>query len=234
MNWKSRLQGGPIARQVIDRIRHGLFSGDLKPGDQLPTETELCEIWGASRTPIREAIKILEYMGIVEIRRGEGMFICSKVRPAVLNPLVLRLLLMAHSSNDWLEFRLMIESGNAQLAAEKITDEDLDRLEANLREMTECVKNGGFVDELVALDLEFHGLVAAATHNPLIEELSREILKMFAESIREGHSRNGGRLALQHHRQLLDALRARDATSAGKVLRDSLTIWAREYITYLD
>ncbi|HET7560014.1 MAG TPA: FCD domain-containing protein [Limnochordia bacterium] len=230
MDWREKLQSGPIAAQVIERIRHGLFSGDLKPGDQLPTELELCELWGVSRTPIREAVKILQYMGIVEIRRSEGTFICAEGRPALLNPLVLRLLLMAPSSEQWLELRLMVELGTVQLAIEKATSEDLARLEANFAETARCAADGAAADRLTELDLEFHGLVARATHNPLIAELSHELLQLFAESIRNGHLRNKGRLAVQHHRQLLDALHAKDLAEAVRATRESLGYWAQEYI----
>ena len=82
--------------EIINIIKNKLINGEILPGDKLPTEAELVEQLGVSRTPIREAIKILEAIGIIEIKRGEGMFIQKTFSGNNLNPLIISQIGRAH------------------------------------------------------------------------------------------------------------------------------------------
>src|SRR5699024_918890 len=86
-----------ISSEIVSIIKDNLLRGALKPGDKLPTEKELMEQLGVSRTPVREAVKILEAIGVIQIKRGEGMFITNTLSHFTLNPLIFSLIM--HSNN---------------------------------------------------------------------------------------------------------------------------------------
>src|SRR5689334_12679313 len=154
--------------QTVDYVSGIIRQGRLKPGDRLPTEMELTETLGVSRTCIREAMKCLEYLGLVRIR--------PRVGATVLDPSPHRLRhaeLFAVADPDdeagvLLEFRHLVESGIASLAAQKAGQADiaqmqkvLDRFESELR--------GDRVDCLA--DISFHAALASACRNPLVTNI---------------------------------------------------------------
>jgi DNA-binding FadR family transcriptional regulator len=89
-----------IVNGVLKRITDSIASGELKPGDKLPTEVEFIEKLGVGRNSVREAIKMLSAMGVLEVKRGNGTYIATKVSPAIFNPLVFSLLLEPKSIDD--------------------------------------------------------------------------------------------------------------------------------------
>jgi GntR family transcriptional repressor for pyruvate dehydrogenase complex len=231
--WLILALGTPLARssvtrQVIERIWHALMDGELRPGDKLPTENELCEIWQVSRTPIREAIKVLQFMGILEIRRSEGTFVASEPKPAIVNPLVFRLLFTTESVEQWFEFRYEMESLILRMAIANADAVDLSEMERAIDRMAEAGQRQAGPEEMAALDLEFHDLMAAASGNALIRELITEIYVVFSRSLRHSHAhQERGRIAISHHRMLVDAIRKRDVSIAEAALQESLDVWRR-------
>jgi len=91
--------------EIVKQIKRLLLNGTLKPGNRLPTEAELSEVLGVSRTPVREAVKILESIGVIEIKRGEGMFITKKPSNFSLNPLIFSLIKHNESLDKLIELR---------------------------------------------------------------------------------------------------------------------------------
>lgn len=219
------MSSGTVTRQVIDRIKTALLQGELRPGDKLPTEGALCQMWQVSRTPIREAVKVLEFMGLLEIRRSEGTFVCSGVKPAALNPLVFRLLFLADSVPQFLEFRSEVEQMVMRMAVERATEADISAMEASIRRMEAALGRDADADALLALELEFHQLLAKATGNILMAELAGELYSVFSQSVRRSHSAGGAKTAVEHHIRLLDSVRRRDLALGEAALKESLEAW---------
>ena len=139
-----------IGRQSIsflikDLITSWLLSGELKPGDKLPTEIDLAQKLGVGRNSVvREALKMLSSIGALEVRKGSGTFIAKRMKPSILNPLILSLVFEQGTSKEFIELRLLLEIGSAELALSKITAGDLERLEQlNLILMKEGGKKQG-------------------------------------------------------------------------------------------
>ncbi|MCB0029503.1 MAG: FadR family transcriptional regulator, partial [Anaerolineales bacterium] len=109
---------------IINTFKEAILHGQLKPGQRLPSEAELCEQLGVGRGTIREAMKMLRALGVVKIQQGDGTYIADKPTASALNPLVFALLLETGSGTDLLELRALLEIGGYQLAAQKAAAED--------------------------------------------------------------------------------------------------------------
>ena len=99
---------GSISEIIIDRITQALVSGELKPGDKIPTETEFSERLGVGRNAVREAIKVLVAFGVLEIRRAEGTFVVSEYNRNLLNPMIYGLILSEHNMEELLNVKLAL------------------------------------------------------------------------------------------------------------------------------
>ncbi len=202
-----------IAQQIQRLIRDGL----LKPGDKLPPERELAEMFQVSRSSLRDAIRALELLGLVEPRQGEGTIVRAPSSEALINPLATALLREGGLVSELLEFRAMIEPTLARRAAANVSPEDLDHLEDILRRQQERVDRGELAIEE---DSEFHYAIAQAARNSVV----LKVLDVFMDLLRESRERSlqvEGRLqtSIAGHRQILAAIRRRDGVGAETAMR---------------
>ena len=116
---------------VIDRITGAIIDGELKPGDQIPTEPELSSLFNVGRNTVREAIRILVAYGVLEIRRAEGTFICDGFSPSMINPAIYQIILQKESRyEELIGLRKIIENGMMQLLMDMdIPQETWNRIE---------------------------------------------------------------------------------------------------------
>ena len=199
-----------VTDEAILQIKSMIRSGELKPGDRLAPEKELSEALGLSRSSLREAVKALEILRVLDVRRGDGTYVTS------LEP---RLLLEAtsfavdiHQDDSILEVfavRRILEPAAAALATSRATPEDVDRLRAILAE----IGSGTSVDDLVAHDLVFHRSVSELSGNAylssLLDSLSSRTLR--ARVWRGLTEENAVDRTLAEHRAIVEALAAGDA-----------------------
>jgi GntR family transcriptional repressor for pyruvate dehydrogenase complex len=105
----------PVSSSIMNLITDYILSKDLKPGDKLPTESEFSQQLGVGRNSVREAIKMLSSLGVIEIKRGLGTFIAKSISPTIVNPLILALAFEQGTSREIFELRLLIDTGAAEL-----------------------------------------------------------------------------------------------------------------------
>ncbi len=151
-----------LADILISRIREQIFDGELQLGDQLPTEQEMAEAFGVSRTVVREAIAALRSDGLVRTRQGRGVFVASNLdnRPFKIDTE------MMNSAEDVMlimELRMTIELEAAAVAAERRTKQDIAVIAEALEAVQKSIDIG---EEGIEADFEFHCAIAAATKNP--------------------------------------------------------------------
>ena len=162
-----------VVQRVLDQITQWIIAGKLTPGDQIPTEFELSQSLGVSRNSVREAIKILVYLGVLEIRRAEGTFVCSGASVRMFNPLLYQIILSAGSSQrDVMQIREMIETGVVELALHQGTEEDLVLLREKLEELGKKIDGGCPIDDVFRADVAFHDVICQMTHNPLVQNIN--------------------------------------------------------------
>jgi len=196
---------------IVSQIRQLVTGGHIKPGDQLPSERELSEKLRVSRASVREAIRALESLGLVEIRIGAGTYVASPAH-TLLSPLASVTLQQRDVLLDIFEARKTIEPEIAAFAAKRAGAEEIERMEEILSEQARQIAAG---DTGVEADTAFHALLAQAAKNKVFLKLNEAIVDSLYET-RERSLTIGGRPArsLQGHREILGAIRARDAARA--------------------
>jgi len=204
-----RRQG--VHEGIVSQIRQLLTGGHFKPGDQLPSERELSEKLRVSRPSVREAIRALESLGLVEIRIGAGTYVASPAH-TLLSSLASVTLQQRDVLLDIFEARKTIEPEIAAFAARRAGAEEIERMEEILSEQARQIAAG---DTGVEADTAFHALLAQAAKNKVFLKLNEAIVDSLYET-RERSLTIGGRPArsLQGHREILGAIRARNASRA--------------------
>ena len=217
-----------LTMQVVEQIQQFIVRGQLRPGDRLPPERELSEQLGVSRTVIREATKQLQERGLVKVLTGSGTYV-SRIEPAALSQSIsLFMWGHGHAFHDLLECRKMFEVEIAGLAAERATDDDLQRLEGALAQMTaglpEVHASPAGLERFVQADLLFHQVLAAAGKNSLLPLLLAPISDLCLEFSRQASSLEPApQNAIRFHQLLVDGVRSHDSARCRAVMRDHLT-----------
>lgn len=215
----SALGFAPIAPQrafedIAAQIRELVASGKLKPGDRLPAERDLSAKFNVSRNTLREALRALELSGMIELRKGAagGAFIVPGNSDVVVNGLRDLYHLGAITPTHLTEARIWLESIVVRVACERLTEDDLSALEANVNAAARAQKAGDF-DERAKLHREFHNLLGAATRNPILDITMEGVMEVMRQFIKDiGPSENP--YTLPSRRRLLKHLRERDADMA--------------------
>jgi GntR family transcriptional repressor for pyruvate dehydrogenase complex len=171
-------QGQSQTDVVIHEIKRLILAGKLGPGDRLPIEKDLAVQLGVSRGSLREGVRALVHLGVLETRQGDGTYVTSLDAALLLSPLGF-LAELEHGSNTahLLTVRRVLEAESAGLAAQYITDAQLDKLSAALhRADAALAKEQPDFDEFLDADTDFHNLVAAATGNPALAALIANLI----------------------------------------------------------
>lgn len=225
-------QPSNLRTSLVDNLIVQIESGDLAPGQRLPTEQAIMDATGVSRTVVREALATLRAKGLITTRQGLGAFVAENpsppsfsVMPTSLESIdeVLRIL----------ELRVGIEAEAAGLAARRRTDEDLERMEEKLKALDAAIRNGSAgADE----DFAFHRAILVATHNPYYARLidafgSAMIPKQWADpkTMSADERRENITRMRREHRSIFSAIRDRKETAASRALRTHLTRSAQRF-----
>jgi GntR family transcriptional regulator, transcriptional repressor for pyruvate dehydrogenase complex len=202
-----------VTDQAILKIKEMILCGELGPGDRLPPEKELSERLGLSRSSMREAVKALEVIRVLDVRRGDGTFVTS-LEPRLLLE-AMSFVVDLHDDSSVLELfavRRILEPAAVALAAARIPGEAI----RDLRERIAAVGDGSSVEGLVDHDLDFHRAIVAQAGNgylsSLIDSLSGHTVR--ARIWRGLTQENSVDRTLAEHRAIVDALERRDAELA--------------------
>jgi DNA-binding FadR family transcriptional regulator len=170
---------------LLDSFNHELLSGSLRPGDQIPTEVELSEQFGVSRNTVREGVKILVAMGVLEIRRPVGTFVCEGFTEPMISPLLYGVILGRGDSYDELmDLREIMEIGTMLTVIRNATDEEIITLEKPLQALRDaCFGANPRVETVFAKDDAFHEAIMALSHNRMVERIS-EIVRTMTHDMR--------------------------------------------------
>lgn len=207
-----------IYEEIVRQIKGMIAEGRLKSGDQLPPERDLAEKFLVSRTSVREALRALESVGLIEIRPGEGTFVREVSVEALVEPLALVLLAQREMIGELFEARRLLEPVIAGLAARRATREEVQEMERILDEQAKEIAAG---NTGLAQDAAFHAAIATAAHNRAITRIVHAVMDLLAQSREEAIS-TPGRPTRSHedHRRVLDAIRGGDAAAAEKAMQD--------------
>jgi GntR family transcriptional repressor for pyruvate dehydrogenase complex len=215
------IQSERLYERIVTQIEQRIEAGDLKVGDQLPSEHELAEQFAVSRTAVREAVKALRQKGLVEIRPGRGTFITNETSDTIRNSLGMLMKFGAtKGSGNLVEVREILEPEIAALAATRITDETIAAMQDAVNIMDTALDN---VEVFIEADLDFHLALADGTQNPFIPILMDSIIDLLREQRKRISLAKGGLERGQfHHKRILEAVTRRDPLAARRAMHDHL------------
>lgn len=217
-----QIRQGRISDNILAQIKNAIFTGVYKPGDKLPSEKELKEMFKVSRVPLREALRSLEEMGIIKIKSGVlgGAFVADMGIKSVSAPLADMIRLGKIGFDNIWEFRIFVEPSICEMAARRRTNLDIRQIEAIVVSRKEAVK-GGRVPIVASLD--FHQAVARASKNNLailIMDAVAEILLEFFKQLQFNLSDH--KSIAKAHRKILECIKRKDTQHVGNVMCDHL------------
>jgi GntR family transcriptional repressor for pyruvate dehydrogenase complex len=208
-----------LSDKVAEMMLETILSTRLAVGDRLPSERELGEQFGVSRTVVREAVRALVAKGVIEVRSGSGLRVAAVDASAVTESVRLYVRGGRIDFEKVHEVRRLLEVHIAGVAAERATDEDV----AALQEVHErMVRNVEDVDAASLDDLEFHRRIALATHNELYLVLMDSIGRALVDIRRANLASGSAPATLQQHTQLLGCIVAHDAEGAREAMATHL------------
>jgi GntR family transcriptional regulator, transcriptional repressor for pyruvate dehydrogenase complex len=209
-----------LYEEVAKQIERLIVEGGLKPGDKLPPERELAEMFEVSRSSLRDAIRTLELTGLLEPRQGEGTVVCDLSADSLVSPLANMLTRKRELVSELLDVRKMLEPPLAARAAAHASPEEVAYLEDILRRQKEKVGRGELAIEE---DSEFHYTIAIAAKNSVVQKVLDVLMDLLRKSRERSLQVEGRRQrSLAGHRRILKAIRQRDSAAAERAMRRHL------------
>ena len=212
-----------IAKQIMDLISRG----ELKPGDHLPSERELCKDFGASRSSLREALRCLSIVGVLNARVGEGTSVAEDGEKFLRKIIEWRLITERHDIENLLEVRMALEGVSAANTARHATEEQVEALRKLVAKMQASLDDE---KAFAALDLEFHVAMAEASGNELVSDLIAlvrgQLLKALHKVLVVPHALPA---ALKEHAAIFEAIERRDPDGARRAMQAHLLAHLMRY-----
>lgn len=202
---------------VYEHMLQAISDGTWTPGEKIPSENKLAQMYGVSRVTVRAAIQRLTSINLLESRQGGGTFVCNPSTDQRMDSMRPLFTLSRMDRRNVFEFRKTIETGEAVLAAERITPEMLQRM----RKVSEQMEKGGSQEDVTEYDLEFHRLIAEATGNPIFVKVF-DLLRSTYRALLEENVAIMGATGARYHHMITYALEARDAELAQTLMRKHL------------
>ncbi|ERL52766.1 FadR/GntR family transcriptional regulator [Halomonas huangheensis] len=225
----SSIDRSSVALQLLERIKSALISGELQPGDYLPSETELTQSLGIGKSSVREAIKMLQAIGIVEVKRGQGTIIRKEPGDPLVDPMAFGMILARGMTRDVLEFRKMFEPAYTIQAMANATEEDHEHIRAAIDAMEDAIKSGAQTSKH---DAAFHRAILSATHNPMTIRVGETLIQLVEAGL-ETSMRTLPRIALKDHKAIYAAFCAGDEEMIKATIKVSSESWETT-LTYVE
>lgn len=211
-----------VSDAVFEQMKNMIASGNWKPGDRLPSEKELTELFNVSRVTVREALKKLASYNIIETSQGKGSFIREPDGASILDPMMLSVYVSSAEEStirDMMEFRGIVEIESVSLATLRGTEKDLAYLQTNYENMVAARED---IRQFSKYDLEFHKYIAQMTGNivlikcySIIWDFLREYFDKVVETI-------GVEKGIYYHGGILEAMKKKNAKEAKHLMREHL------------
>ncbi|WP_353809714.1 FadR/GntR family transcriptional regulator [Agromyces sp. SYSU T00194] len=210
------------SQQIVSQIEQQIRSGELAVGEKLATEKELCEQFGVSRSVVREAIKLLEAMGLVVSRQGSGSYVRKETGPAVSRLLSLSVSPGRDAVAELFKFREVLEMSAAKWAADHATDADLDEI-AEILEQNRAAVRAGDGEAFTSTDWKLHSRIAEASRNrylavvlTAVREMQHDVVRMLGDDVGSAERAAG------EHAEIVASIRAHDPERARVAAREHI------------
>jgi len=225
------LNADNVTQLLIQRFQEMIGDGVLTQGSRLPSERDLAAHFGVARSSLRQALKVLEIMGILIQKVGDGTYLAKDSSAVLAVPMEFLFLLDDTSVQELTELRLLMEPGLARLAAERATAEDISLLRQSVRDLE---ASGGDTAKLVAADLLFHRAIFAASKNRAASSVYQTIHRAMAKMILVTSQLVELEHTLSFHKPIMLAIEKRDGRRAAALmtehLQDATALLTREQL----
>jgi len=224
-----------VSTQIAEQIRTSVLAGEFNPGEKLPPERELAEMFGVSRPSVREALNILASSGLVETYQGGGTVVRSLVENSAGMPLSELIRIDGDRALDVIEVRKGMESWTAWYAATRALPEDIRRLKVVIDGMA---KNLEELKHSEDFDAHFHMLVASATHNVVWSHMMQSIFDAMQEFQRDVWravylTEDDQKLLYNHHLRVYEMIRDRNPEGARDAMMEHLSFAQKRCSAYV-
>ena len=218
-----------LGEQVFKQLKQQLLSNEWKQGEKIPSENDLAEAFGVSRVTVRQAIQKLTFLGLLETRLGQGSFVKQAKAGLYMNTIIPIAYLGADSLTEVLEFRSKIEGVVAEMATEKITDDEIVELERCFNQM-EVYKDD--LELFAKADFEFHMILSKATKNSLFIEIFNIMNDVLVNAMVKVVVKKGNSSGIKYHKLLLDTIKNRDPKQVRIIMDDHMKDTVNSFRSY--
>ena len=219
------IESDTVVERVINQITNMISIGRFRMGQRLPSEYELMEELHVSRNSLREAMKILSALGIVEIKRGDGTYICQGVKPSIFDSVIYSLIMESSTEEEIIELRQTLDEAVLSHAIRKCTQNDIEHLQEMIEQMRAFFAEGS-ISRAAKLDYQFHMYLSQCSRNSFLTRIVTGVYRLFEGSIEKNiRTEELFAMADQHHQEIVDCLKARDESQIRSVVSNSLSSW---------
>jgi len=218
-----------LSQEIVEKIEDVIRQKKVLPGEKLPTEKEMCVMFGVSRTALREALQMLSARGLVTIRKGSGIYVNNYSSAHVIKPM--SLFLELNLNRDYIlyviEVRKMFEPTIARLTAINRTEEDVKKIEKNMEDLKQCPSNNYYKQGQI--DRDFHLIIANACKNPIIPIIVTPIFKLMPKirTLVYANVDTAKSEAIDYHVKIIERIKSKDAEGAYQMMVQHLDVAER-------
>ena len=217
-----------VVDQIIDLIINAVSTGKYPLGSRLPSEYELMEEFSVSRNSLREALKILASMGVIEIKRGNGTYVCSQIDPSPFDKMIYSMIFDISQVDELIELRRILDRSMIRLAMKNIDDSGLAELEENLAKMNLAILNKESA-KAAKLDYEFHMIILKNVNNVFLQRITKGVYSLYFDYIEDTLlSEKRESKAPIHHKAIIECLRSKNVNNIDSIVDESLISWIKK------
>jgi GntR family transcriptional repressor for pyruvate dehydrogenase complex len=218
-----------VVTDIIETIKQALISKELTPGSYLPSETELTAQLGVGKSSVREAIKMLQAMGVVEVKRGQGTLIRTAPGDQFWDAVSFQMIMAGGVTSDLLQFRLMYEPAYTIMAMHNATADDLEEISETIHRLEEAINNN---EPAAEHDVAFHRAIIRATHNQMAIAIGNTLMDLIEPAL--GTSMKMlPETALKDHKAIFKGIIEKDPAAIQQAISESSKSW-ETYLTFED
>lgn len=220
---------------VLRNVKEWFITRKIRSGDRLPSEGELCQLFGVSRGTIREAMKILAATGVVEVKRGDGTYVADVFAQTLFDPLMFKMFCSSHTVRDIVQLREMLEIAVVELIIRNADTESIDKLEGINNRLRQELASSVDVQKAYEYDIAYHRCMGECTKNPLLRILYEFAIDFLESSISDMYKDLRGDpqaviiMSPVHHDRMITAMRTRNVELA----RDAIRAAMKSFVTGL-
>lgn len=213
-----------VSAEIVEQIMENIRQGEWRPGEKIPSENELKDMFGVSRNSVRTALHQLIALGILISRHGEGTFV-SELSPGIyMNSLIPALMLDNDGLLEMLEFRRVIEVESVKLAALRATEGDIEEMETMLEQMNSLTDEQYDTHRFAIADSRFHEVLVRCARNSVLMKVYMIIKELLLSNQVEIQKLIGPALAFKFHPLILEAIKRKDPVAASKLMEEHIQV----------